>query len=158
MNEVVNAFVSRIQVLPQAIYTCDANGFIKFYNNAAVQLWGREPIAGKDLWCGAWKILDIEGTALPLQQFAMVKTIKNGKPQYAEVIILVRPDGSYRYINPNTYPLFNVHGQITGAVNMLVDITDHYLKENKQYTQAAYPYTTLPQIFKADENNLSKAV
>jgi hypothetical protein len=49
----------------KAIYTCDEMGFIKFYNKAAVKLWGREPVAGKDLWNGAWKTYTKEGTVLP---------------------------------------------------------------------------------------------
>jgi PAS domain-containing protein len=41
-----------IQALPGAIYTCDANGYILTYNQAAAVLWGREPAIGKDAWCG----------------------------------------------------------------------------------------------------------
>ncbi|HLT41538.1 MAG TPA: PAS domain-containing protein, partial [Sphingobacteriaceae bacterium] len=40
--------------LPIAFYTCDADGYITFFNDAAVELWGRTPEIGKDLWCGSW--------------------------------------------------------------------------------------------------------
>ena len=36
-----------IQNLPEAVYTCDELGYIKLYNKAAINLWGREPVAGK---------------------------------------------------------------------------------------------------------------
>ena len=29
--------------LPAAAYTCDAEGLITYFNEQAVQLWGREP-------------------------------------------------------------------------------------------------------------------
>ena len=45
-----------IDRLAAAIYTCDSYGYIKSYNKAAVELWGREPEIGKDLWCGSWRI------------------------------------------------------------------------------------------------------
>ena len=48
--------------LPIAIYSCDKNGYITRYNEAAVNLWGRTPELGKDLWCGSWKIFDVDGT------------------------------------------------------------------------------------------------
>ena len=40
-----------IQGLAAAVYTCDAEGRIMFYNEAAVALWGRKP--EQDLWCGS---------------------------------------------------------------------------------------------------------
>ena len=45
-----------IRHLPGAVYTCNIEGYITFYNGAAAALWGREPELGKDLWCGSWKM------------------------------------------------------------------------------------------------------
>jgi PAS domain-containing protein len=45
-----------IESLPAAVYTCDRQGRITLYNQAAVTLWGRAPERGKDLWCGSWRI------------------------------------------------------------------------------------------------------
>lgn len=57
-----------IQNLAAALYTCDALGYVKFYNKAAVELWGREPEIGKDLWCGSWKIYRLDGTLMPFDE------------------------------------------------------------------------------------------
>ena len=46
---------------PSAIYSCNMEGYITNYNAAAVELWGREPEIGKDLWCGSWKIYTTDG-------------------------------------------------------------------------------------------------
>ena len=45
-----------VEGLPAAIYTCDLEGRVLFYNRTAAALWGREPRIGVDLWCGSWWI------------------------------------------------------------------------------------------------------
>ncbi|MEO5909175.1 MAG: PAS domain-containing protein, partial [Ginsengibacter sp.] len=57
--------------LPVALYTCDADGYIQLYNEAAVKLWGRKPEIGKDLWCGSWKIFRTNGEPLPIDECPM---------------------------------------------------------------------------------------
>ena len=114
-----------IQALPAAIYTCDANGYILTYNKAAAALWGREPEPGKDAWCGAPKIYTIHGKALPLDQSPMAIAIKEGREIQDARIIIERPDGTKRIVMPHPKPFFNAAGKVTGAVNMLVDITDN---------------------------------
>ena len=41
-----------------------------------------------------------------------------------------RPDGERRTFTPYPTPLFDEEGRLTGAVNMLVDITDRKRAEN----------------------------
>jgi PAS domain-containing protein len=48
---------SLVHALPAAIYTCDAQGHILLYNDAAVELWGRRPELGEERWCGSWRSL-----------------------------------------------------------------------------------------------------
>ncbi|MDZ4709191.1 MAG: PAS domain-containing protein [Saprospiraceae bacterium] len=54
--DLVYDFRELMEALPAAIYLCNPDGKITFYNEAAVTLWGRKPQLGKDLWCGSWKI------------------------------------------------------------------------------------------------------
>jgi PAS domain S-box len=109
---------------PAAIYTTDTNGFVTQYNEAAVALWGRTPEIGKDLWCGSWKIYNTDGTERPLESGPMATALKYKKPIYGEEIVIERPDGSRRLVAPHPRPIFDSNGQLTGAVNMLVDITE----------------------------------
>jgi PAS domain S-box-containing protein len=121
-----------IQTLAAAIYTCDADGYITFYNKAAVELWGREPEIGKDLWCGSWKIFDPEdGSPMSLSDCPMARALKGGKPIRGEEIIVERPDGIRRNILPHPDPIFDTNGAVIAAVNMLVDITHLKEKENE---------------------------
>jgi PAS domain S-box-containing protein len=109
--------------LPAAIYSCDTKGYITFYNDAATELWGREPEIGKDLWCGSWKINQTDGSPLPLDTCPMAICLKESRPVYGEEIIVVRPDGELRNVLPHPQPVFDSNGKMIGAVNMLMDIT-----------------------------------
>jgi PAS domain S-box-containing protein len=124
-------YLKFIEGLPIAIYTCDRNGFIKSYNKSAVELWGREPEIGKDLWCGSWKIYDKDGKLIFLDTCPMAITLKENRAVYGEEIIIERPDGSRRRVTPYPQPIFDDEGSLIGAVNMLIDITDHKIIEAK---------------------------
>jgi PAS domain S-box-containing protein len=119
-----------IQALPIAIYSCDREGYIRFYNRAAITLWGREPQIGTDLWCGSWKILDPEGNCVSLDDCPMAIALKEGRSVRGTEIVIQRPDGSTANVLPHPDPLFDVEGNIVGAVNLLVDITE--LKETRE--------------------------
>lgn len=112
-----------VQALPAAIYTCDAAGRILLYNEAAVELWGRKPDIGKDLWCGSWRIFRPDGSPLPLEECPMAIALREGRAVYNEEIIIERPDGSRRHVLPHPRPIFDSSGRVVEAVNMLVDIT-----------------------------------
>lgn len=109
--------------LPAAIYTTDAEGYITSFNKAAVNLWGREPEKGKDLWCGSWKIYRTDGSPLPLDACPMAIALKEKRPVHGQQIIVERPDGVRLYVRPFPTPVFDGNGMMIGAVNMLVDIT-----------------------------------
>ncbi|HWV69987.1 PAS domain S-box protein [Chitinophaga sp.] len=114
-----------LEALPAAVYTCDKEGRILLFNNAAVTLWGRTPVAGADLWCGSWKIFEPDGvTPVELDSCPMAEAIKGGAPVRGKVIMVERPDGTRRLVQPYPDPLFDSAGNLEGAVNMLVDITD----------------------------------
>jgi PAS domain S-box-containing protein len=116
-------YTKRIQTLSDAIYTCDEAGYIKLCNKAAVELWGREPVVGKDLYCGSWRIVDADGTDLPLESYPMAITLKENRAVDGAAITIQRPDGSFRNVLQYSSPIFTMHGRFAGAINMLVDVT-----------------------------------
>jgi len=123
--------------LPIAVYSCDRYGYITYYNQAAVKLWGREPEIGKELWCGSWKIFNPDGKPMYPDTCPMAYTLKNGKAIEGEEIVIQRPDGSQRYVLPYPVPVFNADGELTGATNTLIDITEQKTGELKQAMLAA---------------------
>jgi PAS domain S-box-containing protein len=123
--------------LPVAIYTCDQSGYIQSYNKAAVKLWGCEPVIGKDMWCGSWKIFRPDGEPLPLDTCPMAITLKEKRAVEGEEIMVQRPDGTMRNVLPYPVPTFNTSGELTGAINTLVDITDQRKYDAQQSMLAA---------------------
>jgi PAS domain S-box-containing protein len=132
-----------IQHLAAAIYTCDATGRISFYNQAAVDLWGREPKAGQDLWCGSWKIYRPDGSPMPLDECPMAICLKEKRSVSGEEIIVERPDGKRLWVQPHPRPIIE-NGVLLGAVNMLLDISSKknaeqlILQSEMQYRQLVH--------------------
>ena len=53
----------------------------------------------------------------------MAVAIKEQRAIRDEVAIAERPDGSRRAFTPYPTPLFDADGKLTGAVNLLIDVT-----------------------------------
>ncbi|TZF83105.1 PAS domain S-box protein [Pedobacter sp. BS3] len=128
--------------LPVAVYTCNRLGYITFFNKAAERLWGRTPEIGRDLWCGSWKIYTTEGIPISLDNCPMAVALKKGIPLEGEQIIIERPDGVRVKVRPYPVPVFDDHGELTGAVNTLIDVTELVDNEGKQAVLAAIVNTS----------------
>ena len=124
LNKSGEHFRQLVKGLPSAVYSCDAQGRITFYNDAAVKLWGRKPEIGKDLWCGSWKIFKPDGSPLPLDSCPMAITLKEARAIMGEEIIVERPDGTRSFLLVHPQPEFGLSGELTGAINMLIDVTE----------------------------------
>jgi PAS domain-containing protein len=109
--------------LPVPIYRTDATGFVTYWNRACVEFAGREPQLGEDRWCVTWRLYTTSGEHLPHEQCPMAQAINQKREIRGAVAIAMRPDGTRRAFTPYPTPLFDADGQLTGAVNMLVDVT-----------------------------------
>lgn len=125
-------FGDLLGALPAAVYITDAAGRITFYNQAAVDLWGHRPELGKDVWCGSWKLYWPDGTPLPHDQCPMAVALKEDRPIRGMEAIAERPDGTRVPFIPYPTPLHDTSGALVGAVNMLVDITEHKRSEQQE--------------------------
>ncbi|MEZ5889523.1 MAG: PAS domain S-box protein [Xanthobacteraceae bacterium] len=113
-----------LQALPAAIYVTDAAGRITFYNEAAAELWGCRPELGKSEFSDFWKLLSPDGTPLPRDQSSLAVALRDQQPTGSIEAIAERRDGSRILFLAYPTPLFDKTGALTGAVNMLVDITE----------------------------------
>ena len=113
-----------LDTLPVPIYTTDAEGSVTYWNRACVELAGREPRLGHDRWCVTWKIFTTAGDPLPHDQCPMAQAIREQRIVRDSIAIAERPDGSRIAFRPYPTPLFDENGLLTGAVNMLIDVTD----------------------------------
>ena len=124
IQESENRYKDLIDNLPVAIYTTDAFGNINMFNSEAVKLWGRTPDVKTAQWCGSLKILDLEKNVIPPECCPMAVSIKTGTSINEIEGIVVRPNGEMRYVNPNTALIRNKDGEVTSAVNVMIDNTE----------------------------------
>ncbi|WP_245514611.1 PAS domain S-box protein [Aquamicrobium defluvii] len=112
-----------LQALPEAVYMTDPGGRITLFNQAAATLWGRTPEIGQDEFCGSWKLFWPDGRPLPHAECPMARALKERQPNRGQEIIAERPDGSRVTVLAFPTPLFDANRELSGAINMLVDVT-----------------------------------
>jgi PAS domain S-box-containing protein len=114
-------------LVPVAVYACDADGLIQEFNQRAVELWGREPKKNdpKEKFCGSFKIFSSDGRSMPHAKCPMARALKGETLEAGDLEILVeRVDGSRRSVIVNPRALRNKRGKIAGAINCLYDVTE----------------------------------
>lgn len=121
-----------LAAIPAAIYTTDKWGKITYYNEAAVEFAGRRPTIGSDEWCVSWKLYWPDGTPLPHEQCPMALALKEGRPIRGKEAIAERPDGTRVPFIPFPTPLRDAEGNLVGAINMLVDVSERKQAETQQ--------------------------
>jgi PAS domain S-box-containing protein len=131
-----------LDALPVAIYVTDVDGRITFYNRACVPLTGRVPETGFDRWCVTWKLFTIDGEPLPHEVCPMAVAIKERREVRGAEALAERPDGSRVRFRPFPTPLFDENGEFTGAINMLIDVTDRRRAEDLRQQAARCRYLT----------------
>ena len=147
-------FFQIVQNLPVAVYSTDAVGRITFYNDAAASLWGRRPKLGEDWWCGSWRLYWPDGRPMGHDECPMAVTLKTGYTARGVEAIAERPDGTrYPFLAYPT-PLRNDDGQLVGAVNMLVDITERKRTEEAAQHYAAIVESSHDAIISKDINGI----
>jgi PAS domain S-box-containing protein len=114
-------------LVPVAVYTCDADGIIQEYNKRAVELWGREPTRDGEepRFCGSCKIYYPDGRPMPHEECPMARALRGEKltPKDLEIVI-ERQDGEKRDVVPAPSVVTDERGNIVGAINCLFDITE----------------------------------
>jgi PAS domain S-box-containing protein len=112
---------------PVAVYSCAASGVILDFNRRAAELWGRAPKAGDtdERFCGSHQMYRPDGTFMPHHLCPMAEVLSGKIPEARDMEVQIqRPDGSRVTVIVNIRVLKNRHGEITGAINCFVDITE----------------------------------
>src|SRR5918995_6437191 len=84
-----------LEKLPAGAYTCDAEGLITYFNQHAVQLWGRAPKLNdpRDRFCGSFKLFLSDGSPIAHDACWMALALKKDKEYNGREIVVERPDG-----------------------------------------------------------------
>jgi PAS domain S-box-containing protein len=115
----------------------DAEGCLTFYNQAAAELWGYRPELGSAKWCGSWRLYWADGRPMAHEECPMAVALKEGRPVRGEEAIAERPDGTRVRFAPYPTPLTDAEGKVTGAINLLVDVTERHQSELESARLAA---------------------
>ncbi len=127
-------FRAMLEALPVPVYATDQDGWIRFFNNAAADFWGRRPRLGEARWCGSWRLYDASGLPLAHDQSPLALAVKKNCSLPASEAIAERPDGTRVPFLAYPKPLRDSQGAVCGAVNMLVDISERKQAEQHQKT------------------------
>ncbi|MFN3658231.1 MAG: PAS domain S-box protein [Pseudolabrys sp.] len=113
-----------LDLLPIATFICDAKGTILQYNRRAVETWGRAPVPGQthEQFSENTRFHELDGTPMPRSLLAEV--LATGKPVRDAERMVMRADGSPSIVSVNIDPLRNAKGDVIGAVNCFIDITE----------------------------------
>ena len=112
---------------PVAVFACDVNGAIQNFNQRAVELWGRKPVAGTGSarYSGALKLFRPDGRFLRPVQNPMAEVLRGNKTEVRDrEVIIERPDKTRINVIVNVRPLKSERGEVTGAINCFYDITE----------------------------------
>jgi PAS domain S-box-containing protein len=121
-----------LRALPAAIYTTDTAGRITFYNEAAAVLWGHRPRIGEDEWCGSWKLYWPDGRPMRHDECPMAVTLREGRDVRGGEAVAERPDGTRVPFLAFPTLLRDAGGNVTGALNMLVDLSGQRRREESE--------------------------
>jgi PAS domain-containing protein len=115
---------SALEAIPVPVYLTDPNGTLTYCNRACHDMAGREPQPGKDRWCVTWRLRSTSDEPLPHDRCPMALAIKEKREIRNEVAIALRPDGARKAFMPFPTPLFGDDGELVGAFNILVDVSE----------------------------------
>ncbi|MBL8799911.1 MAG: response regulator [Planctomycetia bacterium] len=124
-------FRRMLETLPVGAYTCDRTGALTFFNRAASRLWGREPRSNDPAqrFCGSVQLHTPDGAPLAHDDCWLARALREDRAFDGRELIIERPDGSRRTVLTHASPLHDERGQLLGAVNVLVDITERQAVE-----------------------------
>jgi PAS domain S-box-containing protein len=130
---------------PLAVYMCDKQGRITYFNSRAAELWGRNPKLNDstELYNGAWKIYSLDGKLIQRDNLPMVGVLSTGVIVEGARMTIERPDSTRVIVKVNISPVRNEAGEVIGGINILEDVTEqHNIDEQLQKTNQELKWNT----------------
>lgn len=123
LSVVLRASDGILDLLPVATFICDAEGAILQYNRRAVAFWGRTPSPGQthDDFAGTSKFYELDGTP---SGSLLSDVLATGTPVRNAERLIDHADGTRVVASINIDPLRNAAGEVIGAVNCFLDVTE----------------------------------
>ncbi len=104
------------------------DGKLRYVNEAGLLIGGsrRDQLVdgvGIDQYVASWRLFDLDGTPLPIDQVPLVRALKFGETNSREFIIR-RGEHDDRFVLAKAAPIKNALGQITAGIVVFLDITE----------------------------------
>jgi PAS domain S-box-containing protein len=114
-----------LSLMPAAVYSCDANGVLTYYNERAAQLWGRAPQIGdtSERFCGSDQMILPDGMHLPHEQCPMAVALRDGHSFRDAEVNIRQPNGTIVPVLANIDPIRDEQGKVIGAINAFNDVS-----------------------------------
>ncbi len=143
-------------LMPAAVYTCDREGRITFFNRRAAELWGREPKLGDDdqKFCGSLRLWFPDGTPMRHRETPMARALSDGGAARDGEVVVERPDGSRITVSVNIDRLYDEAGNCCGAVNVFQEVTERRRTEMAAQRLAAIVQSSDDAIVGKDLNGI----
>lgn len=113
-----------LDAIPAAIFMVDAAGKLTYVNPAARELAPREPAIGEDDWYTTFPLFTPGGVEIRRAQRPMSTALRENRPVWGTETLAKRRDGSFVPVITFTTPIRDDSGELIGAVNMFVDISE----------------------------------
>lgn len=114
-----------IEMLPVAVYACDAAGRILWFNRRAADLWGRAPAIGDDAdrFCGSHR-LHLNGKVIAHSECPMANVLRTGESVRGPEVVIEHADGSTVRAMVHIEAVKDDDGRVIGAINCFHDVTE----------------------------------
>ena len=155
-----------LETLPAAVYATDLRGRLRFYNQAAADIWGYSPPLYDDVCLRSWRLYRPDETPIPYDQTPMARCQREACSFDGAELLADRADGTRSSIIVHCRPLRDPKG-IVGVVNTLTDITERKRNETlgecrgqvlQLLASGASLALTLEFLIRAMERNCGNAI
>ncbi len=117
---------------PHGILVCNAAGKMMLQNRAAERIWaGSATVEGVGDW-GKYRAYHPDGRAFEPDDWSMTRCLRAGEVTDAEEVRIQRFDGTHGMILGSCAPLFDISGELLGAVSIFADISQFKRAETER--------------------------
>ena len=133
-----------LEALPAPVFMTDAVGVITYCNRAAVDMAREKPKLNIDSWHTVFPLFTLDGVRIPLHERPMYQVLKGMRATWGTEVLAQRADDQLMPVMLFPTPIHDENGELTGAVNMFVDLRErNYAEEMFRLAVEAAPNAML---------------